>query len=77
MFKMLNGYENINRNMPLSVMEGRTRGHGVILYSVYLRSVAEQRQMLLIRYNVQATMQIWLYPSNTPTVKLTQEMCTA
>ena len=28
-FKILNGYENIGRNMCFSVKEKRTRGHGV------------------------------------------------
>ena len=31
MFKRLNGYENIDRNMFFTVKEERTRGHGVTL----------------------------------------------
>ena len=30
-FKILNGYENIDRNIFVTVKEERTRGHGVIL----------------------------------------------
>ena len=31
MFKILNGYENIDRNIFFSVKEDRTRGHGVTI----------------------------------------------
>ena len=31
MFKILNGYENIERDIVFSVKEERTRGHGVTI----------------------------------------------
>ena len=30
-FKILNGYENIDRNIVFSAKEERTRGHGIML----------------------------------------------
>ena len=37
MFKILNGYEKIDRNMFFSVKEERTRGHGVTLAKMQCR----------------------------------------
>ena len=34
-FKILNGYDNIDRNIFFSVKEDRTRGHGITLGTDY------------------------------------------